>query len=286
VVSGDHTASGYPIMANDPHLGLEIPPIMINENIVIRDEGRVVSGVGIPGTPLTLLGCNLNLCWGLTNHNVDVTDWYQEELLVNAYGLPTHTLYQGEAEPLIYGFQSYFVNNIGNGEMDSITRANVGYDAGGITFIVPRRNNGPIVAQPEAGAGISVQYAGWGATFELSTLRGFERASNMDRVPGSHSQLDLRFAERGLCRCRGQYRLLHHWWRAPACRPAGSARRRRCTAFPAARWQRGTRPRVAAGQRALAARFPLCHPAARGDAACHQSPPGATSPMPTTTRSG
>ena len=180
VVSGDHTASGYPIMANDPHLGLEIPPIMINENIVIRDEGRVVSGVGIPGTPLTLLGCNLDLCWGLTNHNVDVTDWYQEDLLVNAYGLPTHTLYQGEAEPLIYGFQSYFVNNVGNGEMDSITRANVGYDAGGITFIVPRRNNGPIVAQPEAGAGISVQYAGWGATFELSTLRGFERASNME----------------------------------------------------------------------------------------------------------
>ncbi len=180
VVSGDHTASGYPIMANDPHLGLEIPPVMINENIVIRDEERVVSGVGIPGTPLTLLGCNLRICWGMTNHRVDVTDWYQEDLLVNAYGLPTHTLYQGEAEPLVYGFQSYFVNNAGNGEFDDVTRANVGYDAGAITFIVPRRNHGPIVAQPAPGAGISVQYAGWGATFELSTLRGFERASNME----------------------------------------------------------------------------------------------------------
>lgn len=179
VVSGDHTESGYPIMANDPHLGLDIPPIMINENIVIRDEDRVVSGVGIPGTPLTLLGCNLDLCWGLTNHNVDATDWYQEDLLVNAYGLPTHTLYQGEPEPLVYGFQSYFVNEIGNGEMDSVARADVGYAAGGITFIVPRRNHGPIVAQPEPGTGISVQYAGWGATFELSTLRGFERASNL-----------------------------------------------------------------------------------------------------------
>ncbi|QOC21290.1 penicillin acylase family protein [Wenzhouxiangella sp. AB-CW3] len=180
VVSGEHTDSGFPMLANDPHLGLDIPPIMINENIVIRDEERVVSGVGIPGTPLTLLGCNLNICWGLTNHNVDVTDWYQEELLVNAYGLPTHTLHQGESEPLIYGFQSYFVNAIDNGEIDSVARANVGYDEGGITFIVPRRNNGPIVAQPETGAGISVQYAGWGATFELSTLREFERASNME----------------------------------------------------------------------------------------------------------
>jgi penicillin G amidase len=180
VVSGDHTDSGFPIMANDPHLGLDIPPIMINENIVIRGENRIVSGVGIPGTPLTLLGCNLRICWGLTNHNVDVTDWYQEDLLTNAYGLPTHTLHQGEAEPLLYGFQSYFVNNIGNGAMDAVTRANIGYDAGAITFIVPRRNNGPIVAQPQAGSGISVQYAGWGATFELSTLRGFERASNME----------------------------------------------------------------------------------------------------------
>ncbi len=180
VVSGDHTSSGYPIMANDPHLGLDIPPILVNENIVIRNENRVVSGVGIPGTPLTLLGCNLRICWGLTNHNVDVTDWYQEDLLTNAYGLPTHTLHQGEAEPLVYGFQSYFVNNVGNGEFDTVTRANVGYDAGAITFIVPRRNNGPIVAQPAAGAGISVQYAGWGPTFELSTLRGFERASNME----------------------------------------------------------------------------------------------------------
>lgn len=180
VVSGDHTQSGYPMMANDPHLGLDMPTLMVNDNFVIRDEGRVVSGVTPAGLPLTLLGCNLRICWGLTNHNIDVTDWFQEDLLTNAYGLPTHTLHQGQAEPLVYGFQSYFVNNIGNGETDAVTRANVGYDAGAITFIVPRRNNGPIVAQPAAGAGISVQYAGWGATFEAAAVRGFERASNME----------------------------------------------------------------------------------------------------------
>lgn len=180
VVSGEHTESGYPVMANDPHLGLEMPAIMINENIVIRGEDRVVSGVTPPGTPLTLLGCNLNICWGLTNHNVDVTDYFQEDLLVNSYGLPTHTVHADGEDPLLYAFQSYFVNTIGNGETDSVVRANVGYDSGGITFLVPRRNNGPIVAQPDATTGISVQYAGWGATFELSTLRGFERASNME----------------------------------------------------------------------------------------------------------
>jgi penicillin G amidase len=180
VVSGDHTESGYPMMANDPHLGLDMPAIMVNENIVIRGEDRVVSGVTPPGTPLTLLGCNLDICWGLTNHNVDVTDYFREDLLVNSYGLPTHTVHDDGDDPLLYAFQSYFVNTIGDGEPDSVVRANVGYDSGGITFLVPRRNNGPIVAQPDAATAISVQYAGWGATFELSTLRGFERASNME----------------------------------------------------------------------------------------------------------
>ena len=180
VVSGDHTDSGYPIMANDPHLGLDMPALMINENIVIRDEQRVVSGVTPPGTPLTLLGCNLNICWGLTNHNIDVTDYFREDILTNAYGLPTHTVHEDGEEQVLYAFQSYFVNGVGDGEMDNVNRANVGYDSGGVTFLVPRRNNGPIVAQPDASSAISIQYAGWGATYELSSIRGFERASNME----------------------------------------------------------------------------------------------------------
>ncbi|NBB93998.1 MAG: penicillin acylase family protein [Gammaproteobacteria bacterium] len=180
VVSGDHTESGYPIMANDPHLGLDMPALMINENIVIRDENRIVSGVTPPGTPLTLLGCNVDICWGLTNHNIDVTDYFQEEIRTNSYGLPTHTVHADGDDPVLYAFQSYFVNSIGDGQPDNISRANVGYDSGGITFLVPRRNNGPIVAQPDSSSAISVQYAGWGATFELSSIRGFERASNME----------------------------------------------------------------------------------------------------------
>lgn len=180
LVSGDHTDSGYPFMANDPHLGLTMPALMINENIVIRDENRAVSGITPPGVPLTLLGCNLNICWGLTNHEIDVTDYFMEETLTNAYGLPTHTVHEDGAEPLLYAFQSYFVNNVGDGVPDSVEPASVGYDAGGITFLVPRRNNGPVVAQPDANSAISIQYAGWGATFELASVRGFERAGNMD----------------------------------------------------------------------------------------------------------
>lgn len=180
IISGEHTESGYPIIANDPHLGLDMPSIFTKENLVIRSEGVAVSGVAFAGTPLVVQGCNTNICWASTVHNVDATDYYQEQFQVNNFGLPTHTLFNGQPEPLKVVFQSYFVNAVGDGEPDNISRANVGFDAGGITFIVPRRNNGPVVAQPTATAGISVQYTGWGPTFELSTFRAWARAKNLD----------------------------------------------------------------------------------------------------------
>ena len=179
VVSGDETESGFPILANDPHLGLDMPSTFTKENLVIRGENVAVSGVAFAGTPLVIQGCNTHLCWGSTVNANDVTDYYQEEFLINNFGLPTHTIYNGQPEPVQYVFQSYFVNGVGDGQTDNVSRAKVGYDAGGITFIVPRRNNGPIVAQPTATTGVSIQYTGWGPTYELATFRAWARAKNL-----------------------------------------------------------------------------------------------------------
>ncbi|MEN1728097.1 MAG: penicillin acylase family protein [Pseudomonadota bacterium] len=174
-VSGEHTASGYPLFANDPHLGLTMAPIFMNENVVIRDQEVVISGVAFPGAPVNAQACTDFYCWGSTVNRLDVTDIFEEQILVNNFGLPTHTVYNGEPEPILYAFQTYFVNNAGNGEFDDVTRANVGYDQGGITFIVPRRNNGPIV-ELLGDTALSVQYTGWGPTFELSTFRSWSMA--------------------------------------------------------------------------------------------------------------
>lgn len=178
-VSGEHTESGYPLFANDPHLGLTAPSIFMNENLVIRDEGMAVSGVVFPGAPVNAQACNEFLCWGSTVNRLDVTDVFQDEIRVNNFGLPTHTVHNGQPEPILYAFQSYFLNTPGNGTFDDVNRANVGYDAGGITFIVPRRNNGPIV-QLLGDTALSVQYTGWGPTFELSTFRAWSRASSLE----------------------------------------------------------------------------------------------------------
>ena len=178
-VSGEHTESGYPLFANDPHLGLSIPPIFMNENLVIRDEGVAVSGVVFPGTPVTAQACTPFLCWGSTVNRLDVTDVFQDPILVNNFGLPTHTVHRGVAEPILYMFQSYFLNNPGNGVVDNVVRANVGFDAGAITFIVPRRNNGPIL-QLMGNTALTVQYTGWGPTFELSAFRSWARATSLE----------------------------------------------------------------------------------------------------------
>ena len=185
-VSGEHTESGYPLFANDPHLGLSIPPIFMNENLVIRDEGVAVSGVVFPGTPVVAQACTPFLCWGSTVNRLDVTDVFQDPILVNNFGLPTHTVHAGVPEPILYVFQSYFLNNPSNGVADDVVRANVGFDAGGITFVVPRRNNGPIL-QLMGNSALTVQYTGWGPTFELSAFRAWARATSLEEF-----QLGLR----------------------------------------------------------------------------------------------
>ena len=178
-VAGEHTESGYPLFANDPHLGLTIPPIFMSENLVIRDENLAVSGVVFPGAPVNAQACTTFLCWGSTVNRLDVTDVFQDPILVNNFGLPTHTVHKGVPERILYVFQSFFVNQPGNGQVNAIARANVGFDGGGITFIVPRRNNGPIL-QLMGNTALTVQYTGWGPTFELSAFRAWARARSME----------------------------------------------------------------------------------------------------------
>src|SRR5690625_7862585 len=74
IVSGDPTDSGYPIMANDPHLGLTMPALMISENIVIRAENRGAGGTSAAGAPATPLGWSLHRCSGAPNHQLAATN--------------------------------------------------------------------------------------------------------------------------------------------------------------------------------------------------------------------
>ena len=75
VVSGQKTASGYPILANDPHLGLTLPSIWYE--MQLNAPGYNTYGVTLQGSPAIIIGFNENTAWGTTNVGSDVMDWYE-----------------------------------------------------------------------------------------------------------------------------------------------------------------------------------------------------------------
>ena len=76
VLSGAHTKSGKPLLANDPHLGHRVPSVWYM--IHMKAPGLNVSGVTFPGLPAVILGHNESIAWGATNTAPDVQDLFVE----------------------------------------------------------------------------------------------------------------------------------------------------------------------------------------------------------------
>jgi penicillin amidase len=94
VVDGSLTASGKPLLANDPHLGTNIPSLWYLARLSSGDLD--VIGATLPGAPAVAIGRNRHIAWGETNVAADVEDLYLERL--NADG--TAAMFRGAWEPL------------------------------------------------------------------------------------------------------------------------------------------------------------------------------------------
>ena len=78
VVSGAHTASGKPLLANDMHLSLMAPNIWYMADL--KAPGYHAAGVTLPGMPFVIEGHNEHVAWGITALMGDVQDLYEEKL--------------------------------------------------------------------------------------------------------------------------------------------------------------------------------------------------------------
>ncbi len=78
VVSGDMTASGRPMLCNDPHLGLTAPTVWYQCHLKGGDFDVV--GASVPGLPGVGIGHNRHIAWGITNVTADDADYYLEKL--------------------------------------------------------------------------------------------------------------------------------------------------------------------------------------------------------------
>lgn len=73
-VSGSKTKNGHPILANDPHLGLNLPSLWYAMQLSSPEYS--VKGATLPGALGVISGFNQNIAWGVTNATRDVRDWY------------------------------------------------------------------------------------------------------------------------------------------------------------------------------------------------------------------
>lgn len=81
VLSGARTATGKPILANDPHLEFSFPATWYQ--VRLEGGGLNVTGVSLPGVPGVVIGHNQRIAWGMTNLGYDVQDLYIESLDLN-----------------------------------------------------------------------------------------------------------------------------------------------------------------------------------------------------------
>ncbi|QDH81263.1 penicillin acylase family protein [Echinicola soli] len=73
-VAGKKTKSGHPILANDPHLGLNLPSLWYAMQLSTPEY--TVKGATLPGALGVISGFNEQVAWGVTNATRDVRDWY------------------------------------------------------------------------------------------------------------------------------------------------------------------------------------------------------------------
>jgi len=82
VVAPERSATGTALLANDPHLGIQMPSIWYMNGLHCAPVGEAcpydVAGVSFPGVPAVILGHNARIAWGATNVGPDVQDLFLE----------------------------------------------------------------------------------------------------------------------------------------------------------------------------------------------------------------
>jgi len=78
VLSAKRSASGSPLLANDPHLPFQTPGLWYLASV--EAPGLRLTGAMVPGIPFHLIGHNGRIAWGTTTTHADTVDLYVEQL--------------------------------------------------------------------------------------------------------------------------------------------------------------------------------------------------------------
>jgi len=129
-LSGKLTASGKPLLANDPHLGLSAPAIWYYAHL--DAPGMNVIGATLPGIPGVVLGRTDQFAWSFTNTGPDVQDLYIEQIDSKNPGM-----YRGPDGPLPFKVRQEIIDVKG---------------ASPFIFLVKETRHGPVISDAYARA--------------------------------------------------------------------------------------------------------------------------------------
>jgi penicillin amidase len=195
-VAAENSATGRPIIANDPHLSLGTPSTFYEWHLMVEgdpvDGDMNVSGVGFPGTPGVILGQNERITWGATTNPMDVSDIFQDHLevytlncfLINAYACIQS---EGVFHPVDVEIATYLYNKIGDSIPDNLEDSGLPLEQR-VIATVPFRSFGPVIdiGDPSVieGGGVTtalvLQFTGFHATRELTAFSKWDRAQDLD----------------------------------------------------------------------------------------------------------
>ncbi|GAB4201660.1 MAG: hypothetical protein OHK0013_13970 [Sandaracinaceae bacterium] len=161
-VMGSATTDGSSLLAGDGHLELSVPPLFWQLGIDTMllggpsEETRLL-GATIAGLPAMGVGTNGRIAWTQTAYFADVTDWYTEEIVLDASGLPAASRFEGADRPLVRVDETFVIANVpalgSVGRTETIPRFTT-FDGRWITSIEGR----PTTRDEVLGAGESKVY--------------------------------------------------------------------------------------------------------------------------------
>ncbi len=169
-VNGSKTASGAPLLAGDPHMGLSIPGFWYE--MTLNTENHHISGATIPGSPFVILGQNKHIAWSMTNIMADDTDFFIEQVSTES---PNKYVSDSLSTPVLL---NDFKERI---ELIKVKNSN------DRLHTVRSTQNGPIISHIHpAGSSliqdrvVTMRWKGHDVSHELLALYKMNRARNMD----------------------------------------------------------------------------------------------------------
>ena len=162
VVAANKTGLGLPLLANDPHLPLQLPSLWVSTQL--NDPSYDVEGWSLAGAPGILIGHNRNMAWGLTYSGGATAVDYVETLQGNQY------FENGSWHRLSWQNQTLQVQGGARVSLDLLWT-----------------DNGPVVARI-GGYGLSVRWPGSGPTWELIAELAFDRSVSISQTESILSQ--------------------------------------------------------------------------------------------------